>query len=135
MITGVEVGLNAAKELNASQSSELADLKKVATSMTRSHQLVTQDLQSSTAQLEHAQTQLSQLTTETQQLQQRYDAQVACCAELESQLHERMQAQNDATSAAQQELQGVCSLPMCCSQTPESEVLHSQLHVMLCQGL
>ena len=119
MITGVEFELNAANELNASQSSELTNLKKAATGLTQSHQVLTQDLQSSTAQLQHAQTQLSQLTTETQQLQQRYDAQVACCAELESQLQERMQAQNDANSAAQQELQGVCSLPMCCSQTAE----------------
>lgn len=117
--TGVATELEAAEQLNASQRSELADLKKAAANMTQSHQVLTQDLQSSTAQLEGCQTQLSQLTAERQQLQQRYDAQGACCAELESQLQERMQAQIKATRAAQQEMQGLFALPMCCSQTPE----------------
>lgn len=143
--TGVATELKAAEQLNASQTCELADLKKAAANMTQSHQVLTQDLQSSTAQLECCQTQLSQLTAERQQLQQHYDAQGACYAVLESQLQERMQAHTEAMSAAQQELQGLFlsyrsqqkrqlyqkvsdfspreregfSLPMCCSQTCE----------------
>lgn len=114
--TGVEAELEAACEVNASQSAELADLKTAAATTNHSHQVLTQELQSSNEQLKHAQAQLSQLTTERQQLQEQHDAQVVRCTELELELNNSSsavaelqgyaQAHTEAASTAQQELQG-----------------------------
>ena len=114
--TGVKAELEAAVEVNAGQSAELADLKAAAATMTHNHQVLTQELQSSNEQLQHAQRQLWQLTTEQQQLQQQHKAQVVRCTELElelnnsssavAELQESTQALTEAASTAQQELQG-----------------------------
>ena len=114
--TGVQAELEAALEVYTCQSAELADLKEAVATMTHSHQVLTQELQASNEQLQHAQGQLSQLTTARQQLQQQHDAHAARCTELElnlnssssdvAELQGRTQAQTEATSIARQELQG-----------------------------
>ena len=109
IFTGVKAELDAALEVNASQSAELADLKEAAATITHKHQVLTQELQSSNGQLQHAQDQVGQLTSEQQHLQQQHSAQMARCTELESAVSElrgRTQAQTEAASTAQQELQG-----------------------------
>ena len=116
IFTGVKAELDAALEVNASQSAELADLKEAAATITHKHQVLTQELQSSNEHLQHAQDQVGQLTSEQQQLQQQHSAQMARCTELELELNNsssavaelqgRTQAQTKAASTAQQELQG-----------------------------
>ena len=114
--TGVEAELEAALEVNASQSAELADLKKAAATITHNHQVLTQELQSSNEQLQHAQGQVRQLTREQQQLQQQHSAHMVRCTELEleldnsssavAELQGRTRAQTEAATNVQQELQG-----------------------------
>lgn len=114
--TGVQAELEAALEVNTSQSAELADLKEAAATMTHSHEVLTQELHSSNEQLQHAQGQLMQLSTARQQLQQQHHAQVVRCTELElklnnsssdvAELQGHAQAQTEAMSITRQELQG-----------------------------
>lgn len=113
---GVEAELEAALKLTASQSAELKTLKEAAATMTQHHEVLTHEVESCNEQLEDAQAQLSQLTTDQQQLQQQHETQLVRCSELQSELsnsssagaelQRRIQAQTEATRIAQQQLQG-----------------------------
>lgn len=151
--TGVEAELEAACKVNASQSAELADLKEAAATMTHRHQMLAQELQSSNEQLERAQAQLLQLTTERQQLQEQHDAQVVRGTELELELNSsssavaglqgRAQAQTEAASAAQQELQGnfnrwaadqlICMLGACLAYALLCSACCCSMHLCTCK--
>lgn len=114
--TGVEAELEAALKLNNSQSAELRTLKEAVVAMTQHNEVLTHKLESCDEQLQDAQAQLSQLSTDQQQLQQQHETQLVRCSELQSELsnsssagaelESRIQAQTEATRIAQQELQG-----------------------------
>ena len=117
MNVGLEAELASAVKLGADQTAELAELKKAAVGMTQRRDALAEELQSSSERLDQAQNQLSDLTANHQSLQQRYDAQAGQCTDLETQLkerssvflqlQERLQAETEASTAVQQELEGV----------------------------
>ena len=108
--------MEAALKLTASQSAELKTLKEAVAAMTQHNEVLTHKLESRNEQLEDAQAQLSQLTTDQQQLQQQHDTHMVRCGELQSELsnsssagaelQRHVQAQTEATRIAQQKLQG-----------------------------
>lgn len=114
--TGVEAELEAALKLTTSQIAELKTLKEAAATATQHNEVLTHKLESRSEQLQTTKAQLSQLTTEQQQLQQQHETQLVQCSELQSELdssssagaelQRRIQAQTEATNIAQQELQG-----------------------------
>ena len=81
-----------------------------------SHQALEEDLHSANEQLQHAQTQASQLTAEHERLQQTCSEQTARCSLLEenltgssdkvSELQRQLQTDTEALHAVQAELQG-----------------------------
>ncbi len=91
-------------------------LNNAAAASKASHQALEEELHSAHEQLQHAQTQASQLTAERERLQQACSGQTARCNQLEesltgssdtvSELQRQLQTETEALHAVQVELQG-----------------------------
>ena len=96
-------------------------LKKAAAASDASHQALEEELHFAHEQLQHAQTQASQLTAEHELLQQACSEQTARCNQLEesltgssdsvSELQRQLQTETEALHAVQAELQGTVFMP------------------------
>jgi len=114
-ITGLEAELRH-QQVSANQAAEVAVLKDAAAASKASHQAIEEELQSANEQLQHAQTQASQLIAEHEHLQQACSEQTARCNQLEenltgssdsvSELQRQLQTETEALHAVQTELQG-----------------------------
>jgi len=116
LITGLEAELKHQEQVSASHAAEVTVLKDAAAASEASHQALTEELHSAHEQLQHVQTQASQLTTEHERLQQACSEQTARCNQLEenltgssdsvSELQRQLQRETEALHAVQVELQG-----------------------------
>ena len=114
--TGLEAELRHQVQVSANQAAEVAVLKDAAAASKASHQALEEELQSANEQLQHAQTQASQLIAEHEHLQQACSEQTARCNQLEeyltgssdrvSELQRQLQTETEALHAVQTELQG-----------------------------
>lgn len=108
-ITGLEAELKHQEEVSASQAAEVTVLKDAAAASKASCRAQAEELQ-------HAQSQASQLTAEHERLQQTCNVQIARCNQLEenltgssdrvSELQRQLQTETEALHAVQAELQG-----------------------------
>jgi len=112
----LEAELQHQEHISASQAAEVTVLKDAAAASETIHQALEEDVQSANEQLQHAQTQASQLIAEHERLQQACSEQTTCCNQLEesligsrdtvSELQRHLQTETDALHAVQVELQG-----------------------------